>query len=145
MFGIVVAATAATPRSSRSRSTPTPEVDAIAVRWIHVPIAVLTVALAGFAFHDLGAGRRWRRARDRPASAVAGINFSVGQNLNRLEVEALRDVVFLGVAVRVAVGVTTLIGDRPAGRAAADGFFIDASVTAWRQAGHAAAVVAVAS
>ena len=107
-FGIAAASTAAIAFGELVMlKAPTPEVYATAVRWVHVPIAVLMVALAGFAFHYLGAGRRWL------AGAAIGlrllslvINFSVGQNLNWLEVQALRDVVFLGEVVRVPVGVS---------------------------------------
>ena len=71
-----------------------------------MPIVVLMVALAGFAFHYLDAGRRWLAATAiglRLVSLV--INFTVGENLNWLEIHSLRDVSFLGDVVRVPVGV----------------------------------------
>jgi hypothetical protein len=66
----------------------TPHAYATAVRWAHVPIVVLMAALAGFAFHYLDAGRRWLAATAiglRLVSLV--INFTVGDNLNWLEVQ----------------------------------------------------------
>jgi two-component system sensor kinase FixL len=143
-FGIASASTAAIAFGELVMlKAPTPEVYATAVRWIHVPIAVLMVALAGFAFHYLGAGRRWL------AGAAIGlrllslvINFTVGQNLNWLEVHALRDLVFLGEVVRVPVGVSNpwmAIGQL--GVLLLLIFFIDASVTAWRRRRRAAALV----
>src|SRR5436190_8460937 len=44
------------------RKAAPPAAYADAARWIHVPVAVFLVALAGFAFHYLGAGRRWLAA-----------------------------------------------------------------------------------
>jgi len=41
---------------------PTPAVYATAQRWANVPIALLMVALAGFAHHYLDAGLRWLAA-----------------------------------------------------------------------------------
>src|SRR5262245_47940277 len=40
----------------------TPAAYASALRWLHVPVAVLFVALAGFAYNYLEAGRRWLAA-----------------------------------------------------------------------------------
>ena len=97
----------------------TPHAYAAAVRWVHVPIVVLMVALAGFAFHYLDAGRRWLAATAiglRLVSLV--INFTVGENLNWLEVQALRERL---VPRRRGPGSgrreQPLDGDRPARRA----------------------------
>src|SRR5688572_22698548 len=38
---------------------PTPEIYAAAQRWKNIPILLLLVGLAGFAYHYLGGGRRW--------------------------------------------------------------------------------------
>src|SRR4051812_30437250 len=70
----------------------TPAVYAAAARWIHLPIIVLLAALAGFAYHYLGAGRRWLVVTAiglRLVSLV--INFSIGESLNWLEVHRLTD------------------------------------------------------
>jgi two-component system, LuxR family, sensor kinase FixL len=120
---------------------PTPNAYATALRWAHVPILVLMIALAGFAFHYLG-GRRWLAATAiglRLVSLV--VNFTVGENLNWLEVQALRDVSFLGDVVRVPVGVGNpwmAIGQ--AGVFVMMIFFADASVTAWRQGRRVVAI-----
>ena len=88
-FGIAAASTAAIAFAELVMlKAATPETYATAVRWAHVPIVVLMVALAGFAFHHLGAGRAWLAIAAiglRLLSLV--INFSVGQNLNWLEVQ----------------------------------------------------------
>ena len=143
-FGIAAASTAAIAFAELVMlKAATPETYATAVRWAHVPIVVLMVALAGFAFHYLGAGRAWLAIAAiglRLLSLV--INFSVGQNLNWLEVQGLRDVVFLGEVVRVPIGVSNpwmAIGQLSVLLLTV--FFVDASVTAWRQGRRAAALV----
>ena len=143
-FGIAAASTAAIAFAELVMlKAATPETYATAVRWAHVPIVVLMVALAGFAFHYLGAGRAWLAIAAiglRLLSLV--INFSVGQNLNWLEVQGLRDVVFLGEVVRVPIGVSNpwmAIGQLSVLLLTV--FFVDASVTAWRRGRRAAALV----
>jgi PAS domain S-box-containing protein len=121
----------------------TPAGYATAVRWIHVPIAVLMIGLAGFALHYLGAGRRWLAGAAIGLRLVSlPINFSVGQNLNWLEVRELREVSFLGELVRVAVGVNNpwmLVGQLSVLLLLV--FFADASLSAWRRGRRAAAIV----
>ena len=143
-FGIAAASTAAIAFAELVMlKAATPETYATAVRWAHVPIVVLMVALAGFAFHHLGAGRAWLAIAAiglRLLSLV--INFSVGQNLNWLEVQGLRDVMFLGEVVRVPIGVSNpwmAIGQLSVLLLTV--FFVDASVTAWRRGRRAAALV----
>ena len=143
-FGIAAASTAAIAFAELVMlKAATPETYATAVRWAHVPIVVLMVALAGFAFHHLGAGRAWLAIAAiglRLLSLV--INFSVGQNLNWLEVQGLRDVMFLGDVVRVPIGVSNpwmAIGQLSVLLLTV--FFVDASVTAWRRGRRAAALV----
>ena len=143
-FGIAATATAAIAFAELVMlKAATPQVYATAVRWIHVPIAVLMVALAGFAFYYLAAGRPWLAGTAIGLRLLAlVVNFSVGQNLNWLEVQALRDVAFLGEVVRVPVGVTNpwmAIGALSVLLLMV--FFIDASVTAWRQGRRASALV----
>jgi len=121
----------------------TPHAYATAVRWAHVPIVLLMAALAGFAFYYLDAGRRWLAAVAiglRLVSLV--INFTVGENLNWLEVQALRDVSFLGDVVRVPIGVSNpwmAVGQL--GTFVLMIFFADASISAWRQGRRTAAIV----
>src|SRR5215203_5566037 len=71
----------------------TPEIYAAAQRWKNIPILLLLVGLTGFAYHYLGARRRWLAYVAiglRLVSLV--INFSVGQSLNFLEITELRSV-----------------------------------------------------
>ena len=121
----------------------TPHAYATAVRWVHVPIFVLMVALAGFAFHYLDAGRRWLAATAiglRLISLV--VNFTVGENLNWLEIHSLRDISFLGDVVRVPVGaINPWMAIGQAGVFLLMIFFADASNTAWRRGRRAAAMV----
>jgi PAS domain S-box-containing protein len=78
---------------------------ASAARWIHVPVAVLLVGLAGFAYHYLQTGRRWLAATAIGLRLVSlAINFAVGDSLNWLAVQEVRDFSFLGDTVRVPVG-----------------------------------------
>jgi len=122
---------------------PTPHAYSNALRWAHVPILVLMVALAGFAFHYLDAGRRWLAATAIGLRLVSlAINFTVGENLNWLEVYSLRDVAFLGDVVRVPSGVSNpwmAVGQL--GVFLLMIFFADASIAAWRQGRRAAAIV----
>ena len=69
-------------------------------------------------------------------------NFTVGENLNWLEMHSLRDVSFLGDVVRVPLGVINpwmAIGQ--AGVLLLMIFFAEASITAWRRGRRAAAMV----
>ena len=124
----------------------TPQAYSTALRWAHVPIVVLMVALAGFAFHYLDAGRRWLAATAIGLRMVSlFINFAVGENLNWLEVHSLRDVAFLGDVVRIPIGTSNpwmAVGQF--GVFLLMIFFADASITAWRQ-GRRAAAIAVGS
>jgi hypothetical protein len=121
----------------------TPQAYSTALRWAHVPIVVLMVALAGFAFHYLDAGRRWLAATAIGLRMVSlFINFAVGENLNWLEVHSLRDVAFLGDVVRIPIGTSNpwmAVGQF--GVFLLMIFFADASITAWRQGRRAAAIV----
>ncbi len=121
----------------------TPQAYATALRWAHVPIIVLMVALAGFAFHYLDAGRRWLASdRDRPAPGVAGHQLHGRREPELARGPSLRDVSFLGDVVRVPIGTSNpwmAIGQ--VGVFLLMIFFADASITAWRQGRRAAAIV----
>ena len=120
----------------------TPEIYAAAQRWKNIPILLLLVGLAGFAYHYLEAGRRWLAYAAIGLRLVAlVINFSVGQSLNYLEITALRSVQFMGESVAVAVGVKNpwqAIGQLAL--IALMLFFADASITAWRRGKRAVAL-----
>jgi len=112
----------------------TPDGYATAQKWNHVPIALLLVALAAFGYQYLRAGQLWLALLGIGLRLVAlAINFSLGENLNFLQVTALGRVPYMGEAVALAIGVrnpwlvltqldTFLLML----------FFADASVTAWR-------------
>jgi PAS domain-containing protein len=123
----------------------TPAAYADAARWIHVPIAVFLVAIAGFAYNYLEAGRRWLAAAAiglRLASLA--INFTVGESVNWLEVRELREVAFLGDTVRVPLGVVNpwmIVGQAAVLLLAL--FFADAALSAWRRGRRTVGIVVV--
>src|SRR6266536_1903259 len=84
----------------------TPEQFSIAVRWVHVPVWVITVSLVIFVRLYLKAGRLWL------AWAVVGLrtlslilNFTLSPNINYRQMTALRHVSFMGESVSVPTGV----------------------------------------
>src|SRR6266487_3151191 len=84
----------------------TPEQFSIAVRWVHVPVWVITVSLVVFVRLYLKAGRLWL------AWAVVGLrtlslilNFTLSPNINFRQMTALRHVSFLGESVSAPTGV----------------------------------------
>jgi two-component system sensor kinase FixL len=123
----------------------TPAAYAAAVRWIHVPVAVLLVGLVGFAYHYLRAGRRWLAATAIGLRLVSlAINFSVGENLNWRAVREVRDFPFLGDVVRVPIGELNpwmAVGQLAVFLLAV--FFADAAVTAWRRGRSSRGIVVV--
>ena len=83
-----------------------PEHFATALRWSHVPVFVLVVALVGFVRLYLRAGRRWlawAACGGRALSLV--LNFFTGVNLNYLQITKVRRTPFLGEPASVALGV----------------------------------------
>jgi len=120
----------------------TPEVYAVAQRWFNVPAALLIIALVGFAYNYLQAGRRWLAIAAIGLRAISlVINFTVGQSLNFLEITSLRSIPLLGELVSYPVGVRNpwqALGQISAALLAV--FLIDASVTAWRRGRRGAAV-----
>lgn len=121
----------------------TPGQYAAAVRWAHVPIALLMVALAGFAFHYLGTGRRWLAIGAIGVRLVSLVlNFATGQNLNWLEVRELRPLHFLGEVVALPVGeANPWMAVGQLGVLLLLIFFADASISAWRRGRRVAAVI----
>jgi PAS domain S-box-containing protein len=106
-----------------------------AVRWMHVPVAVLIVALIAFVRVQLHAGRpwlAWAACAVRVFSLL--LNFFYGQNLNYLEVTVLRRVPFLGEPVSVGEGVSNpamIVGQLSLLLFAI--FVIDATMAVWRR------------
>ena len=77
-----------------------------ALRWIHVPIFVLTVSLVGFVHFYFGTGRIWLGiAVCLVRSAALVINFIFSPALNFREITGLRAVPFLGETVSTPIGV----------------------------------------
>jgi len=120
-----------------------PAAYATALRWANVPVALLMVALAAFAYHYLDAGLRWMAVTAiglRLVSLV--INFTVGADLHFLDITSLRTVPLMGEQVSRAVG------ERNPWQALGQFgvfllivFFIAASVHTWRQGRRAAALL----
>ncbi len=113
----------------------TPAEISMALRWAHVPIWLLMVALAGFVRLYLRAGRTWLMWSFIGLRTVALLlNFVTGQNLNFLETTALPQLPLLGEPVSVLVGVANPW--MPVGSLSLlllVIFVADASVTAWRR------------
>ncbi|HSC63282.1 MAG TPA: ATP-binding protein [Caldimonas sp.] len=122
---------------------PTPAVYATALRWANVPVALLMVALAAFAYHYLDAGLRWLAGTAIALRLVSlVIDFTVGDSLNFIEITSLRAARFLGEQVATPVGVRNpwqAIGQLAVVLLLL--FFVAASVRAWRQRRRAAAVL----
>lgn len=107
----------------------------VAVRWRHIPVAVLILSLVGFVRLHLRAGRPWL------AWAVCGtrvialiLNFVATANLNFREITAVRPVSFLGDTVVVAEGMSSpwmLVG--LANLLLFLIFASDATLTVWRR------------
>src|SRR5271166_1607054 len=113
----------------------TPGAYGTAVRWAHVPIWLVLVSLTGFVWFYLRAGRAWLAwsfVGLRTLSLV--LDFLTGQNLNYLEITAVRRIPFLGESASVAMGVPNpwmIIGQLSS--LALILFVADASVTVWRR------------
>ena len=121
----------------------TPADYAFAQRWMNLPVAVLLVALAGFAHHYLDARLRWLAVTAIALRLVSlVINFSVGESGNFLHAISLTSVPLMGEQVAIAVG--TRNPWRAIGQAAVFLlmlYFFAASVHAWRQGRRVAAVL----
>ncbi|MEJ8810733.1 ATP-binding protein [Variovorax ureilyticus] len=113
----------------------TPEEFAAALKWVHVPIWFLLVALVAFVRVYLKAGRLWLAWSAIGLRTIALLlDFTTGQNLNYNEITDLRRVAFLGELVSVPVGVPNpwmLVGQL--GVLLILIYVADASITAWRR------------
>jgi len=109
-----------------------------ALRWTHVPVWVIIVALVGFVRLYLRAGRPWLAWTTCALRTFALLlNFLVGQNLNYLEVTRLRHIPFFGGSVSVAEGVSNpwmFVGQLS--NLLFVVFVADAAVTVWRHGEH---------
>jgi len=121
----------------------TPADYAAAQRWMNLPVALLLIALAGFAHHYLDARLRWLAVTAIVLRLVSlAINFSVGESGNFLHATSLHAVELMGEQVSIASG------ERNPWRAIGHLaifllmlYFIAASVHAWRQGRRAAALL----
>ncbi len=113
----------------------TPAHYAAAARWYHVPAWVMVVSLAGFVRVYLGAGRRWLAWLVCILRTISlGLNFTVGQNLNFIEVTGLRRIAFFGESVALGEGVRNpamLVGQLSLLLLII--LVVDAAVTCWRR------------
>ena len=77
------------------------------VRWLHVPVATLTIAIVGFIRYHLGVGRTWLAWTIIALRvAVLVVNFTYDPNATYREITALGQVPFLGETVAVAAGAS---------------------------------------
>ncbi len=89
----------------RMMQAQTPEQFCIALRWLHVPIFAIIVALVCFIRVYLHAGRPWLAWTVCLLRAFSLLpDFLVGQNLNYLEVVRLRSIQLFGEVVSIAEG-----------------------------------------
>jgi two-component system, LuxR family, sensor kinase FixL len=113
----------------------TPMAFGTAVRWGHLPIWFLFVALVGFVRLYLRAGRlwlAWTACGLRTLSLV--LNFLYTPNLNYREITALRNVSFLGQKIAVAEGIPNpwmLVGNLSLLLLVI--FVADAAISVWRR------------
>ena len=100
----------------------------------HLAVFVLTVALVGYVWLQLGSARRWLALTAIAARFVALlINFAFPPSLNFREITALRQVRFLGENVSLPIGVFnpwTYLGELSSVLLLV--FVLDASIRSWR-------------
>lgn len=113
----------------------TPAEYGLAVRWIHLPVWVMILALVGFVRVHLRAGRVWLAWTVCGLRTVSlGLDFLFSPNLNYREITGLQPFSFLGETVATAVGVPNpwmLVAQ--ASLLAFIGFILDVAVTVWRR------------
>jgi PAS domain S-box-containing protein len=121
----------------------TPAEIGTAVRWAHIPIWLVLIALVGFVRLYLRAGRVWLLwcfIGLRTLSLL--LNFITGQNLNYEDIVGVSRIPFLGESVSVVVGTPNpwmLVGQLSS--LVLILFAADASLTVWRRGEHRKAVL----
>jgi PAS domain S-box-containing protein len=142
-----VAAAAMAFGELRMMRAETPGQLAALLRWRHVEVWGLIVALVCFVRFYLQAGRPWLAWTIASVRTVALLlNFLTGQNLNYREVTRLRSIPFLGESVTAFEGVPNpwmLVGQLSLMLLVA--FVVDAAVTVWRRGERRKALVTSAS
>ena len=83
----------------------TPDQFGTLLRWMHVPVTVLVIAIVWF-FHVLLGGGHVRLGLAAAGLRILGLalNFATGENLNFQSIEAVRQTTWLGEPVTYAVG-----------------------------------------
>ena len=121
----------------------TPAQFATALRWIHVPIWVVIVALTGFVLIYLQAGRLWLAwLVITLRTCVLLLNFLVEQNFYFLELTNLRPIPFLGGTVSTPEGILNpILYTGPVSMLAFWIFLADATRTVWRRGDRRQAMV----
>lgn len=121
-----------------------PDHFATALRWQHVPVLVIFVAAVCFVRLHLQAGRAWLGWLAVGMRAVSLVlDFTVGQNLNYMEVTAMREARFLGDSVWMPEGIRN--PSQLAGQLALlllVCFVVDASWKVWRRGDRRKALLA---
>lgn len=126
----------------------TPETYEWCVRWAHVPLFLLLVAMVGFVRIHLRAGRAWLAWTIVAARLLAlVVNFTVGANLNFVRITTVRQFeLFAGQTISIAEGVTnrwSLLGQLSTLLILV--FLVDALVQLWRRRDRVRSVVVCAS
>jgi two-component system, LuxR family, sensor kinase FixL len=110
-----------------------------AIRWTHVPIFVLVVAIVGFVRFYFGTGRLWLGLTAIGVRFITlAINFISSPNLNFREITAVGHFNFFGDTVAIPVGPIsswTRVGELSS--LLMLGFVIDASLKLWRRGSSA--------
>jgi PAS domain S-box-containing protein len=106
-----------------------------AIRWTHLPVFFLVLAIVGFVRFYLGTGRLWLGIAACVARLVSlVINFAFPPNLSFREITSLRQFSFLGETIAMPEGVVspwTHLGELSSLLVLA--FVVDASLTLWRR------------
>lgn len=134
-LGAALALTAMVYLELRMMRVQTPGEYGAALRWLHVPVWLIIMVVAGFVHFHLKVGRRWLVWSVFGArTAALLLNFVVGENLNYLEITHLRQVSFLGDVVSIPMGVPNplmLVGQLSLLLLLV--FVVDAMIELWRR------------
>jgi len=113
----------------------TPAAYAVMLRWAHLPVTLLLLALAAFTYLYLGAGRPWLALSGLGLRLLSTpFNFMNGENLNYRHITGLGSTRFLGDPVALPLGEPNpwmLISQ--IGVLLLVAFVADATATAWRR------------
>jgi two-component system sensor kinase FixL len=137
-FALAVSATAFGAFELAMMRSQSPASYATALRWAHVPLALVVLSIVWFVYFHFGAGRLWLAltACGLRLAALA-LNFVIGVNVNFREVSSMDPVTFWGGAVVSGpVGVANPWTIVPQiGNLLLVAFVVDAAVTLWRRGG----------